>query len=987
MYRAKDPVINRLVALKTITSAVAGNASLLDRFYREAQSAGSLQHPNIVTIYDMGDEHGTPFIAMELVDGENLDDVIARRAPLPLSLRLGHGVQACRAFDYAHKRGVIHRDIKPGNVMVNKDGVVKVVDFGIARVLESTKTQTGTLIGTISYMAPEMFHGEHATERSDIWSFGVLLYELLAYQPPFSGQSPAALMQSICQQEPPALREAVADCPEDLETLVHRMLQKSAADRVQSMESLLLELEPICRRLQAATMAELVAQASQMIDEEKFAPAHDLLRQALQVDATDTRARTLAEKANAGLKRMAVRNEVQQRLEKARALLQEGKPREAGVEVESALHLDSQFGPARELQLQVQQEIERFRLANEYLQSARQHLVEGMPEEAEVVLRKLRDIDPSNRQLPALERQALQERERRRRRMRLAEGLRQARVLWSRRNHRECLDLLVALEKEFPGEEDLVRLLETAREDQAEQNKQEKLSQARGLLVARRYEECIAELTKLQQDFPSEDEIRRLLETARKDQAEQNKREKLAEARNLLSERRHEECIRLLTSLQQELESPGDGEISRLLETARQDQAEHERKQKLAAARDLLASQRFADALALLDSLLATDPSDSAVLRLRTRAQREQEIQAKSETMQREWEVLKRLVSEKEYSQVISRAEDLLRRFPDEPDLMRLAEFARHQQAELEHDQRLRSSRDQVEELLQANRFTEAAAAARAALEIFAGNTDLATLLERAQLRKKEMVRQMMEQRIREIKVKINRGELSEARDLARETITTLGPDTDVHQLLSSAEVEYEAREKKRRQDEKLGSVRALVDSRKVEEAAAALDGIIKSGDFDPLDPRLYKVAEEIATARGTAASTASIALTQPEDQSKEYALLDGSPSTILDPSDTATRQTAPLPTTHQSAPAPAATGTRSPAMPSADAGSELTPAAIESASRMLARYVGPISGVLAKRAAKRADSLRAFYSLLAESLESERERDSFLRDAGFADF
>src|SRR6202023_823898 len=117
VYRARDPIINRLVALKTITTGLADDPELLQRFYREAQSAGGLQHPNIVTIYDMGDEAGTPYIAMELVEGESLEQLIARRPPLPLSLKLTYAIQACRAFHYAHKRAIIHRDTKPGNMM------------------------------------------------------------------------------------------------------------------------------------------------------------------------------------------------------------------------------------------------------------------------------------------------------------------------------------------------------------------------------------------------------------------------------------------------------------------------------------------------------------------------------------------------------------------------------------------------------------------------------------------------------------------------------------------------------------------------------------------------------------------------------------------------------------------------------------------------------------------------------------------------------
>jgi serine/threonine protein kinase len=1013
VYRARDPIINRMVALKTMSTYVADNPGLLQRFYREAQSAGSLQHPNIVTIYDMGEEAGTPFIAMELIDGQNLDDLIAGHPDLPVSLKLVYAVQTSRALDFAHKRGIIHRDIKPGNVMVNKEGTVKVVDFGIARVLETSKTQTGMLIGTFSYMAPEVFHGEHASARSDIWSFGVLLYELLTYRRPFGGESPAALMKSVCFQEPVPLRQLAPECPEDLESVVHRMLVKSERERFQTMEDVLLELEPIAKRLHAETLDELLAQSRQLVEQQEFEQARRLLRQVLQVDSGNTQARLLSEKVNVELKRISVRPRAEEHVAKGRALLQNRKLQEANAEAGNALALDSLFEPALELQREVLREIERSHQISTWLELLKQRLVEGLPEEAEALLAKVREIDPSNCQLPPLQQQVLEEKARRQSQMRLFDAMQRARGLWTQRKYRDCISLLTQLQKEFPGEEDVDRLLETAREDQAEQNKQEKLTGARNLLTARRYGECIAVLTKLQADFPIDDEIRRLLETARADQAEQRKDESLAEARNLLTARRYEECIALLSKLQEEFagdleihklleaarqdqaeqhkrdklaearkllsarryepcltllaklqeEFPQDEEIRKLLEIARQDQAEFHRKQKLSEVRDLLAAQRFAEAMAALEPLLAADPQDSSVQKLRSLVQREQEKQARLQTLQREWESLKKLVSERAYPEVVARGEALLHEFPGRADLVRLVEFSRGQQAQADHELRLRKSLDEVQAMIQAGRFGEASAAARAGLESFPDNAELASLLQDAQAReKKEKMRLLIERRVREIKVKINAGQLTEAKDLAKDTLVAMGPDTDVRQLLTSAEVEHEAREKRRKQDQKLETIRTLVRSGKLDEAASTLDEVMTSGDFHVLDPRLYQVAHEIEGARK--AATMPVVAHDPAGPTREYAILEGPPGADASPAATAPA----MPPTAPPAESTSMSGTvawRNDTLPMVE--------------KQLATFIGPVARIMVKKAASRATDPEDLYNLLAANLESETDRQAFL--------
>ena len=245
VFKGRDPLIGRAVAVKTITTGVAESADMLQRFYREAQAAGGLQHPNIVTIYELAESGGAPFIAMEYLEGESLEKLIARKPPLPLATKVGFVVQACRALDYAHRRGVIHRDVKPANIVVTRDGIVKVVDFGIARLANTSATQTGMLVGTLAYMSPERVRGEQAGAPGDIWALGVVLYELIAYQRPFNGENHAALLVSILQNEPPSLRQFFPECPLALERVVLKSLRKNENERYPSMAVLLKDIEKV----------------------------------------------------------------------------------------------------------------------------------------------------------------------------------------------------------------------------------------------------------------------------------------------------------------------------------------------------------------------------------------------------------------------------------------------------------------------------------------------------------------------------------------------------------------------------------------------------------------------------------------------------------------------------------------------------------------------------------------------------------------------
>jgi CHASE2 domain-containing sensor protein len=204
IYEGFDPTINRRIAIKTIRTDVAaiGGERLRQRFLREAQAAGTLNHPNIVTIYQADEAGPYSFIAMEFVEGQTLEEVIEKRAPLPLEEICRLATSICDALEYAHHHGVVHRDIKPANVMITNDGVVKVMDFGIAHVEYSTLTQEGAVLGTPSYMSPEQIRGDKIDGQSDIFSLGVIVYELATGNRPFLGESLATISNRILAQMP-----------------------------------------------------------------------------------------------------------------------------------------------------------------------------------------------------------------------------------------------------------------------------------------------------------------------------------------------------------------------------------------------------------------------------------------------------------------------------------------------------------------------------------------------------------------------------------------------------------------------------------------------------------------------------------------------------------------------------------------------------------------------------------------------------------------
>ncbi len=249
VYRAKDPVIGRTVAVKTIRLSEEGTGmsrpELLQRFQTEARAAGLLTHPNIVVVYDAGEEDGLYYITMELVDGKSLQSRLDARQSIPLS---GAGVlrimeQVCSALQFAHDRSVVHRDIKPANIMVTGDDTVKITDFGTAKILQYGTSQQTAVMGTPGYMSPEQVKGKAVDGRTDIFSLGVMLYEMMTGRKPFSGQDIATVLYKILNEEPVPPQSVDPTIHPGISSTIMKALEKNPYERYQSCRELLEDLQ------------------------------------------------------------------------------------------------------------------------------------------------------------------------------------------------------------------------------------------------------------------------------------------------------------------------------------------------------------------------------------------------------------------------------------------------------------------------------------------------------------------------------------------------------------------------------------------------------------------------------------------------------------------------------------------------------------------------------------------------------------------------
>src|ERR671933_131619 len=263
VYLAEDQELGRRLALKMLNDRHASDEQFVERFRREAQSAAGLNHPNIVSIYDRGDAEGTYYISMEYLDGRTLKELLVRNGPTPIPIAIDYARQILSALAFAHRNGIVHRDIKPHNIVVGPDGRLKVTDFGIARSGASQMTEAGSIVGTAQYLSPEQARGAPVDPRSDIYSVGIVLYEMLTGSVPFTGDTPLEIAMKHLSAIPKPPSQVRRDVPHDLDLVVLRALAKDPDERYQTAEEMDADLARVARGLSVS--AETADAATQVL--------------------------------------------------------------------------------------------------------------------------------------------------------------------------------------------------------------------------------------------------------------------------------------------------------------------------------------------------------------------------------------------------------------------------------------------------------------------------------------------------------------------------------------------------------------------------------------------------------------------------------------------------------------------------------------------------------------------------------------------------
>jgi tetratricopeptide (TPR) repeat protein len=694
VYHAFDRQLNREVAIKTVTEGFTGDREMLQRFYREAAKTGALKHPNIVIVYDLGEQDGFPYIVMEYLSGDPLDKVIRSRQSQPLAFQLKIIEQVCYALGYAHRNEVIHRDVKPANVIVQSDGIVKLLDFGIARQEKSDGhlTRTGHVIGTIQYMAPERLKNESFDGRSDIFSVGVLMFELLTGQLPFTGDY--SVVQQILSGKHPPLGQFLQEYPSALDGILDRALAKNPNDRYSTADEMAAEVSSLAHELKKEQVAEWIGRAERLVQEEQYAPAREVLLQLLKVESQHTRARQLIAQVQQSLTLRQRAEQVRQLRQQAQEAASDKRYEEAIADLQEACSLDPANSELSELLETVRQKKRRRELVEGYLRQADSARDRGDLEGAEAVIAKALEVDREDSRVRAAHVALARLIEEAARQKKAKQWLENARKEIGARHFTAAIEVLAEVERVDPSNPELITLQAAAKSGREQEQRRRILEQLQNeVSLASTVEELTGASHLVDQALvrmPTEPMLMKFKgHLARKLREEEIRRrvdEVVLRCRSLI-ETSPQEALRLVREELQQL--PGNERLVALqfsiTRQVSEQNLEQSRAHYLTRAHEALSGGRYVEAVRLLESCQKEGVFSPEIAELMDFARQEADQRLKNTRFQGLLREAQELMTRESYGAVV----DLLTPISEEPgtaSLLFLLEDARNRVQSLQRD-------------------------------------------------------------------------------------------------------------------------------------------------------------------------------------------------------------------------------------------------------------------------------------------------------------
>ena len=832
VYRAFDRQLNREVAIKTVTEGFTGDQEMLQRFYREAAKTGALKHPNIVIVYDLGEQDGFPYIVMEYLSGDPLDRIIQSGRPQPLAYKLKIIEQVCYALGYAHRNDVIHRDVKPANVIVQSDGVVKLLDFGIARQekTDGHLTRTGHVIGTIQYMAPERLKNAVFDGRSDIFSVGVMMFQLLTGQLPFAGEY--NIIQKILVERHPPLSDFLDKYPPVLDAILDRSLAKNPDDRYSTADEMAAEIATVAQDLNKEQVADWIQRAERLVQTEDFTAAREVLLQVLKVESQHSGAKQMIAQVQQNLN-------LRQRAEQVRQLRAQADEASIDKRYEEAIHcleeacgLDPSSSELAQLLEATRQKKRRRELIDGYLRQADTARDRGDLEGAGAVIAKALEVDGEDSRVRAAHFSLARMIEEAARQAKTRKLLENARKEIGARHFTAAMEVLAEIERVDPSNPELITLQAAAKSGREQEQRRRVLEQLQNeASVASTIEELTRATQLVEQaleKLPAEPSLIKLKgNLARKLRDEELRRrvEEIALRCRSLIDSAPEEALKLVHDVLHD--APGNERLLALQSTIVAQMSartqEQARANYLTRAHEALSAGRYLEALRILETCQREGGSSPEISELMDFARQEAERGLKNTKIQGLLRQAQDLMANGNYGAVVELLTPVTQQ-PDAASLMFLLEDARN---------RVQSFQQSVDTALQA-------AASLASQEQYAEATRLLEAHMPSVLQAPPVQKALTDLRRsaeNELAVLQSLGTAYAALDRNDATADTLqNPGTNLESSLLARMVPIFATRRKSAADRQLSSAidqaRKAIEAGDRKQAAGILESVVAFADF-----------------------------------------------------------------------------------------------------------------------------------------------------------